>query len=81
MYLNNTPQRTVAFPFQYSGREGAKMLCYTYISYLVSPVSYESYTPTTSHETLCSQTDAREIISRTKASIHFTLAKLTEKNS
>jgi len=48
MYLNNTPQRIVAFPFQHWARESAKMLRYTYIAYRVSPVSYESSTPTTS---------------------------------
>jgi len=42
MYLNNTPQRIVAFPFQHWARESAKMLRYTYIAYLVSTVSYES---------------------------------------
>jgi hypothetical protein len=26
MYLNNTPQRIVAFPFQHRARKGAKML-------------------------------------------------------
>jgi hypothetical protein len=47
-YLNNTPQRIVAFPFQHWAREDAKSLRYTYIAYLGFPVSYESYTPTTS---------------------------------
>jgi hypothetical protein len=49
MYLNNTPKRIFAFPFQQTEGEGAKTVALqTYIAYRVSPVSYKSYTPTTS---------------------------------
>jgi hypothetical protein len=48
MNLYNTSQRIVEFALQHWAREGAKMLRYAYTAYLVSPVSYESYTPTTS---------------------------------
>jgi hypothetical protein len=49
MYLNNTQKRTVAFPFKQREGEGAKNVALkTYIAYHVSPVSYKSYTQTTS---------------------------------